>query len=76
MNQLYSKIKLKLKKQTKNIQKENKLQGYIVQLGKYSKYFITINGVKPLKIMNHDIVPVIYNVTNQSYFSKNKFKEK
>ena len=32
----------------------NKLQGYIVQHREYSQCFIiTINGVQPLKIVNH-----------------------
>ena len=34
-----------------------KLQGYIVQHGEFSKYFIiTINGIQPLKIVNHYVV--------------------
>ena len=34
-----------------------KLQGYIVQLREYNRYFIvTINGVTPLKTVNHYII--------------------
>ena len=36
----------------------NKLQGYIILHRAYSQYFIiTINGVQPLKITNHHVVP-------------------
>ena len=37
--------------------KINNLQGHIVQHREYSQYFIiTINGVQPLKIVNHYLV--------------------
>ena len=53
--------------------KINKLQGYLVQHGKYSQYLIiTINGVQPLKMVNHYVVPlkVIYNTVYQLYLNK------
>ena len=38
-------------------QVQNKLQGYVVQHKEYNQYFIiTVNEVKPLKIVNHYIV--------------------
>ena len=40
-----------------NYSVQNKLQGYVVQHGEYSQYFIvTINGVLPLKIVTRYIV--------------------
>lgn len=36
--------------------KINKLQGYIVQLREYSQYFITIDGVQYINILNHYVV--------------------
>ena len=54
----------------------NKLQGYIVQCGEYNQYFIiNINGVQPLKIMNHYTVYLYYeiNIILHSNYNK-KFK--
>ena len=43
----------------------------------YSQYFIlTINGVKPLKIVNRYIVPAIYNIIHQLYFNLKKILQK
>ena len=59
--------------------KINKLQGYIVQYREYSQYFIiTINGIKPLKIVNHYFVHLkhIYMYINYTTHTKNSLKEK
>ena len=40
-----------------NYYAQNKLQGYIVQHGEYSQYFIiTLNGVLAIKILNRYVV--------------------
>ena len=43
---------------------EINIQGYIVQQRENSQYFITVNGIEPLKIMNHNCIPEIYNYTS------------
>ena len=51
--------------------KISKLRGYIIQHREYNQCFIiAINQIQPLKIVNHYVVYLKYNILYQLYLQK------